>query len=230
MRNDGTGHYGPCTALSGSTADDNDGDWFDYDNDGDLDVYVANFSGQDRLYQNGGPPSYTLSNVTAAELPIETKTGLGVDTVDIDHDGDYDVMVTNDAHQADQLWINITEIPDANAPRVIAEQAPDQTGTSDPTPLRARVYDNASWDVIRYYDTVIEYTVNGGPVQTAPMIDAGGQNFYGVIPGGLVGVIDYTIQSTDQVSNAGVSSKLSFTVSATVNYCTAGTSAAGCRR
>ena len=59
------------------------------------------------------------------------------------------------------------------------------------------------------------------------MIDAGGQNFYGVIPGGLVGVIDYTILSTDQVSNTGVSSQLSFTVSATVNYCTAGSSASG---
>ena len=162
MRNDGTGHYGPSTTLSGSTSDDNDGDWFDYDNDGYLDVFVANFSGQDRLYQNGGPPSYTLSNVTAAELPSETKTGLGGDTVDVDNDGDYEVMVTNNNYQADQLWINITQIPDANAPRVIAEQAPDQTGTSDPTPLRARVYDNASWDVIRYYDTVIEYTVNGG--------------------------------------------------------------------
>jgi hypothetical protein len=138
-------------------------------------------------------------------------------------------MVTNRGTEANALWINVTETPDTNAPRVFAWQAPGQNGTSDPRPLRARVYDNASWDVIRYYDTVIEYTVNGGAPQAVPMIDAGGQNFYGVIPGGLVGVISYTIQSTDQSSNTGVSSQLSFTVAATVNYCTAGTSAAGCQ-
>jgi hypothetical protein len=76
---------------------------------------------------------------------------------------------------------------------------------------------------------VIEYTVNGGPPETAPMIDAGGQNFYGVIPGGLVGLIEYSVSSTDQVSNTGVSGTLSFTVSDVVNYCTAGTSASGCQ-
>ena len=30
----------------GSSSDDNEGDWFDYNNDGNLDLFVANFSGQ----------------------------------------------------------------------------------------------------------------------------------------------------------------------------------------
>ena len=82
---------------------------------------------------------------------------------------------------------------------------------------------------MRYYDAVIEYSVNGGSTQFAQMIDAGGQMFTGVIPGGLVGVIDYTVSVTDLGGNTGLSSTLSFTIDATVNYCTAGFSAAGCQ-
>jgi hypothetical protein len=112
---------------------------------------------------------------------------------------------------------------------VFAEQADDQTGSSNPTRIRARIFDNASWKMMRYYDAVIEYSVNGGSTQFAQMIDAGGQMFTGVIPGGLVGVIDYTVSVTDLGGNTGLSSTLSFTIDATVNYCTAGFSAAGCQ-
>jgi hypothetical protein len=227
--NDGTGHFGAWTVVSGSSSDGSDCDWFDYDDDGYLDVFVATFGGQDRLYENDGPPGYGLTDVTSTQFVPEAKTTLGLDSVDVDHDGDSDLMTCNDSHQANDLWINVTQVADASAPRVLVEQAPDQNGTSNPTPIRAVVHDNASWDVIRYYATAIEYSVNGGPTQTTPMIDAGGQLFYGAIPGGLVGQIDYAVVSTDQGGNAGVSSTLSFTISATVNYCTAGTSASGCQ-
>ena len=76
-----------------------DRDWFDYDNDGYLDLFVANFAGQDRLYENSGPPGYTPPTSPRTELPSENKTSLGLDTVDVDHDGDYEVMVTNDNHR-----------------------------------------------------------------------------------------------------------------------------------
>jgi hypothetical protein len=193
---------------------------------------VANFGGNDRLYENDGAPGYGLTNVTGVEFfPTSGTTALGVDSCDVDNDGDFDVMVANDNPNSDpnELWINITQVADTFAPRVFAEQADDQTGTSNPTRIRARTYDNASWKMMRYYDVEIEYSVNGGPAQFAQMLDAGGQQYTGVIPGGLVGVIDYTVHVTDLGGNTGSSGQLSFTVSDTVNYCTAGTSAAGCQ-
>jgi hypothetical protein len=156
---------------------------------------------------------------------------LGVDSCDVDSDGDFDVMVANANPNSDpnELWINITQVADTFSPRVFAEQADDQTGSSNPTRIRARIFDNASWKMMRYYDAVIEYSVNGGSTQFAQMIDAGGQMFTGMIPGGFVGVIDYTVSVTDLGGNTGSSSQLSFTIDATVNYCTAGFSASGCQ-
>ena len=229
MTNNGSMSFGSYTSLSGSQADDNEGDFFDYNNDGNLDIFVCNFSGQDKLYENSGAPGYSYTNVTGPQLVSSPNIGLGADSIDIDNDGDYDLMIANDNNQANRLLINITQIADTHAPRVVPEQAPDQTGTMDPAPIRARVYDNASWDVARYGTTVLEYTVNAGAVQTVPMLYMGGQMWRGVIPGGLSGTIAYTVKATDQGGNTGTSATLSYSVSGgTVNYCTAGTSAAGC--
>ena len=227
--NDGAGTFGSFTTLPNSSADDNEGDYFDFNNDGNLDIFVCNFSGQDKLYENSGAPGYSYTNVTGPQLVSSPNIGLGADSIDIDNDGDYDLMIANDNNQANRLLINITQIADTHAPRVVPEQAPDQTGTMDPAPIRARVYDNASWDVARYGTTVLEYTVNAGAVQTVPMLYMGGQMWRGVIPGGLSGTIAYTVKATDQGGNTGTSATLSYSVSGgTVNYCTAGTSAAGC--
>jgi hypothetical protein len=230
MRNDGAFHFGSYTNAPGSQSDDNEPDWFDYNNDGNLDVFVCNFSGQDRLYENSGAPGYTLANVTGAEMATSNNTGLGADSVDIDLDGDFDLMVGNDNFAANRLLINITQIPDTHAPRVIAEQAPDQTGTSDETVIRVASYDNSSWDVNRYDAGVIEYTVDAGSVQSVPLVFSGGQIWRGVIPAGTVGSVAYTAKVTDGTGNTGSSATLGYTVTVggTVNYCTAGTSAAGC--
>ena len=36
--------------------------FFDYDLDGDLDLFVTNFSGQERLYRNNGTGTFTLTS------------------------------------------------------------------------------------------------------------------------------------------------------------------------
>jgi hypothetical protein len=231
MKNNGNSTFPGWVTLSGSGADDNEGDWFDYNNDGNLDLFVCNFSGQDKLYENTGPGGgYGMSNVTATEMATSNQTGLGADSVDIDNDGDYEVMVCNDNFGSNRLLINVTQVADTHSPRVIVEQAPDQSGTSDETVIRAAAYDNASWDVSRYDISVIEYTVNGGSVQSVPLVFSGGQMWRGVIPAGTIGTVAYTAKVTDQGGNTGSSAMLSYTVSVggTVNYCTAGTSAAGC--
>jgi len=204
--NDGTGKFGPFTVLSGSGSDDNEGEFLDYDNDGDLDIFVANFSGQDRLYRNSGAPAWSFTNVTSSELPPDGSTSLQLDSCDIDNDGDYDVMVANDAGQANVLLKNVSQIADARAPYLPnLEQAPDRTPSAVPTAVRVQVYDNAAWNVTQFNTAWLEYRVNGGAVQTVPMVYAGGNLFRGEIPGNLNGLISYQAKSGDRYGNVGAS-------------------------
>jgi hypothetical protein len=223
------GSWGPKVTLSGSSADDNEGDFLDYNGDGRLDIFVGNFSGANKLYENDGPPNWTFTNVSGPMLPPDLGTALGLDSTDIDNDGDQDIIVANDNGTENQLLINTGNVADQTAARVVSQQAPDRVPSATPTPIRARVYDNASWDFLRYNATVIEYQVNGGAVQTAPMWFIGGQMFYGELDGNLAGAISYRVKSTDHTGNTGTSTALSFNSnSPSINYCTAGTSASGC--
>jgi hypothetical protein len=156
-------------------------------------------------------------------------TGLGADSVDIDNDGDYDLMVCNDNGAPNKLLKNASNVPDTSAPRIVLEQVAPADAMS-PVAIRAKVFDNASWDVQRYNLGVLEYTVNGGGVQSVPLVYMGGQNWRAEIPAGTTGDVDYTAKSTDQTGNTGASVTLSYSIgNGSVGYCTAGTSAAGCQ-
>ncbi len=68
--------------------------WGDYDNDGDLDVFVANFSGQNNaLYRNDGNGAFTkiTDGIIVSDGGFSASTGWG----DYDNDGDLDLFVTN---------------------------------------------------------------------------------------------------------------------------------------
>ncbi|MCH2161685.1 MAG: CRTAC1 family protein [Phycisphaerales bacterium] len=95
LRNTGEGAFEDITAGSG--ADDNSGYGMgaatgDYDNDGDLDIHIANV-GANTLLRNDGNGRFT--DVTA-EAGVGHE-GLGASAVffDGDNDGDLDLMVTN---------------------------------------------------------------------------------------------------------------------------------------
>ncbi len=64
----------------------------DYDNDGDLDLYVTNF-GEDQLYQNNGDGSFT--DVTKQAGVGNLKWGTSCAFGDVDNDGDLDLYVAN---------------------------------------------------------------------------------------------------------------------------------------
>ncbi len=95
-RNSGTGGFSDVAGSAGVTDGSRnsiDALWGDYDNDGDLDIYVVNFFEQDQLYRNHG--NGTFSNVTgAAGVNVisqgdETSAGWG----DYDNDGDLDLYL-----------------------------------------------------------------------------------------------------------------------------------------
>jgi hypothetical protein len=67
--------------------------WFDYDDDGDPDLYVANdFFGPDRLYRNEGGK---LVDVTRMVLPHIPWFSMGTDIADINNDGLLDLMASD---------------------------------------------------------------------------------------------------------------------------------------
>jgi hypothetical protein len=234
LRNDGAGVFSAPVAIAGSCGRDNEADFFDYDNDGDLDVVVASDSGQEKVYVNLGPGSnYTLV-VGSGILPADTTNSLGVDACDVDHDGDYDLMVANDFGQGSSFLENLSQTPDTTAPRLARlEQAPARTASSAPTVVRVQVYDNAPWYVTASNVTELEYSVNGGSFVAAPMRFVGGQIFRGEIPGVLVGLIAYRAKSSDAGGNTNTSPTKTFSSSAACNgapttYCTGKVNSLGC--
>jgi hypothetical protein len=112
----GTGPYGTGWRFSRGAADAGiqyslncwGTDFFDADNDGDLDLAVAGGwipsqpiidqgrNIDNRFYLNDGPPDWTFTNVTkAVGFSDDSVSGRGLATADYDRDGDLDVAMWN---------------------------------------------------------------------------------------------------------------------------------------
>ena len=71
--------------------------WSDYDNDGDIDLYVANYRSPNRLYQNQGDGNFIDDAVNAGvAMSAESRSNAAV-WGDYDNDGWLDLYVANDA-------------------------------------------------------------------------------------------------------------------------------------
>jgi hypothetical protein len=225
LSNDGSGTFGAPVKVELSQLSDDEAAFLDFDADGDLDVFACTIDENHHLYENLGPPDWTLQRLDG-QLPLFSDGGLGTDANDVDLDGDYDIFVATEDRN---LFLeNTTQAPDTSAPRIPrVEQVLDCIGT--PVAVRAHVFDNASWDVVQSYATRLEYSANGGPTQVVPMDFAGGQVWRGELPPGIAGTIAYAVRSTDEHGNTGVSATRSFAAAGVSSYCTAGTSALGCQ-
>jgi hypothetical protein len=69
--------------------------WGDYDNDGDLDLYMTAASGQAMLYVNSGAPNYTFTANALQGVSLETRGGDAV-FFDADWDGWLDLAVSSE--------------------------------------------------------------------------------------------------------------------------------------
>ena len=81
---------------------------FDYDNDGDLDIFVTNGSTfqelrnpevlipqTDALYRNNGDDTFTDVSESAGITALPTRVGRGATFADYDNDGDVDIFIVN---------------------------------------------------------------------------------------------------------------------------------------
>jgi hypothetical protein len=203
------------SSLAGSGADDNEGDFIDYDNDGDLDLFVANFSGSDKLYRNNG--------TGFLEGPVATITAgassLDADAADIDKDGDYDLIIAEDQGSANKTVINVTQIPDTHAPYIPnVENKGNRSAAPGVFPLRAQVYDNAPYYITWYNETSTEVSVNGFTIANLPSRSSAGQIFRTEMPANLVGNVQYRFISSDEYGNTGQSALEAYTATTGLAY------------
>jgi hypothetical protein len=94
----GTGHYSMGVVS------------FDYDNDGDIDLYVANDSAPNCLYRNRGNGTFEeIGTVTGAAYNADGQEqgSMGIDFGDYNNDGWFDIAVTNFAHDYYTLYRNL---------------------------------------------------------------------------------------------------------------------------
>ncbi len=84
----------------------------DFDNDGDLDIYVANDSDANYYYRNEGNGTFReigLWNGTGLDANGAAQAGMGVAVGDVDLDGGLDIFVTNFAEDSSTLYRSLGE-------------------------------------------------------------------------------------------------------------------------
>ncbi|MBI5193306.1 MAG: VCBS repeat-containing protein [Nitrospirae bacterium] len=122
-RNNGDGTFTDITKNAAQTPDPFPSEaaaWGDYDKDGFIDIYVANYEKPlfttieramgtpDRLYHNNGDNTFEEVSTAAGIAPPENMCGRGVSWGDYDNDGDPDIYVSNYRLDSNFLWRNNT--------------------------------------------------------------------------------------------------------------------------
>jgi len=111
--NNGDGTFSDVTKAAGMAVSPAFGlgaSWVDYDNDGDLDLFVANDSMPNFLFQNEGDGHFReigLSSGTALSEDGKEQAGMGVAVGDYDHDGLFDLYVTHFSDDYGTLYRNL---------------------------------------------------------------------------------------------------------------------------
>jgi len=80
--------------------------WFDYDNDGFLDIYLTGGTASDKLYRNNGDGSFSDMTTQAGFSGMAGKETNGVVSGDIDNDGFRDLFITTSRHFHNYLFRN----------------------------------------------------------------------------------------------------------------------------
>lgn len=121
--------------------------WGDYDNDNDLDIYVANDFGRDALLRNNGDG--TFSDVSKEANAFDPGYGMSSTWADIDNDGDLDIYVS-DVHSG-QRWYGQA----ATLHKYLVTSVRQRTILED-LPVYKEIYDHVGADWSTYGDRTVK--------------------------------------------------------------------------
>jgi len=107
-RNNGDGTFTDVARLRGvenPSGRSLEAAWFDFDNDGWLDLYVANDVSANGVFRNMGDGSF--ADIGPSSLAADYRGAMGLAVSDADHDGDFDLLVTHWLAQENAFFENM---------------------------------------------------------------------------------------------------------------------------
>ncbi len=94
-----------ATHIPGISDNTQDVQFGDFDGDGDVDLFVANWGQRNRLHLNHGDG--TFSDVTATNVPDTTRRTRAMARGDLDHDGDVDFVLASADRQRNTVYLQV---------------------------------------------------------------------------------------------------------------------------
>lgn len=180
--------------------DDNEMAGMDYDNDGDVDVFVGSLAGTEKVYRNNGNGTFT--SATASVIQAQSDATLDLGFADLDGDGDYD-MVTGQGEGGNftnRMYTNGGSA-DTLPPVLVNAHTPSAIGASG-TVFHVHIRDSIADDGKIYATTSLAYVIDGSTNGTVPGVHMGGGLFRAVVPSnGSTFSISATWSATDSVGN-----------------------------
>jgi hypothetical protein len=113
FRNEGGGRFVDVTTEAGLGAAAGNGlgfAWGDFDDDGDVDLYVANDGMPNHLWRNEGDGMFTdvaLESGCALNRDGKAEAGMGIAALDLTGDGRLDLFMTHFAEESNTLYRNL---------------------------------------------------------------------------------------------------------------------------
>jgi hypothetical protein len=148
-RNDGNFHFTDVTKEAGinETGLTLGVAWADYDNDNDVDIYIANDFGRDALLRNNGNGTFT--DVSKEANAFDPGYGMSSTWGDIDNDGDLDIYVS-DVHSG-QRWYGQA----ATLHKYLVTSVRQRTIVED-FPVYKEIYEHVGADWSTYGDRTVK--------------------------------------------------------------------------
>jgi len=199
--------------------DDNEMAQLDYDNDGDLDVFVARIGGSDKAYNQGPSGTFTFASGVIQTL---TDTSLDLGFADLNNDGRYDMVTAQGESGTFQQRKYLNSGPvDTTPPAFLRVQMPAAFRASGPFRYKSFVQDAIVDDGTTNASLTFDYAITGSSGGTSAngvsAFHMGGGTFRADLPvptgiGIAGGTVSLTWHASDPPGNTSSNGPIVVTV------------------
>lgn len=207
--NDGQGGYEDATDQLWPRAenigcDDNMHAFLDFDSDGDADLLIGSLSCPDRLLLNDGSGHLEITGIIRGDTPGT----LGLALADLNGDQKMDLVMAqgeNPSATEEKVYLGQDIKVDTANPMITLLEQVDDSETSQPFQIRARIHDNKSPTMPHDWQSVVlRWTVDGQTQETA-MQWYGEYLWRGTIVDPPTGEFSYEVCAMDAAGNEACS-------------------------